>query len=731
MEAPLLWLSFATVALGIPQMAGNFTDSNPSRTLITGFAPSSTLSCEGVSTYDFTPLETVTITVDGEYTYSGNSTPTDIYYTPPPPCSQVIIPSTSSTSEERTPTTSSNNTTTITTTTSSVEPSLITSCSTSYYSSNKTASHGGPYANTTESAVTSCTTLTLYLSLSPALSSAASSSKYGTLPLPDVRTGTLTDDAPGLTSAPFASSFASAPASAPASSSEAHSPGRAITVTVTKKTPVPPTWKEEPTRVGPTFPGGGSDIVTLNTNTGSTSLPPANPTLQPKPSNPGNTNDNSNRPSFPNNGNNNNAQPTGGNNNNNNSPTPGNNNNDRPTPGNNNRPTNGGNNNNNQNQPTGGNDNNNNNNDQNTNNQNQPTGSSNDNDVNEQNNNSPTSGNRNDNSNAPNNNANPTPSGNGLGSIINSMFNSPFSTAVGVATSFGSASATVTLVAGVPVQVGSSSVYIGGSNVALPTGTSTALVTIAGQTFTVRPSLIVAGTSTLTLQRSESISYSAVQAATLAASTVTRNGVTVTVEPTAAVVSGRTFTIGLNAKETTTIVEGQTITFNSNGIVFPGVPTTNRDGVVSTVSATTYRPAITTAAAYVVTTIDRLTFSIDQSEAIISGTTYRIGAGSLNSKTTAVFEGTTVVFGPSGIELPSTTVSPTAPELTDSGDTATSTGVRAATATGAGAVDDKAQATGSGGAGARVSIPSACVSNAVCVVVMLLAAGTLPLSLVL
>jgi len=431
--------------------------------------------------------------------------------------------------------------------------------------------------------------------------------------------------------------------------------------------------------VGPTFPGGGSDTITLDSKPGSTSVPPTNPAPQPKVTNPpGNDNQNSNSPNTPNNSNNNN-----------NSPNPGNNN------------------------------------------QNQPTGNNN----NDQNNNNPPGGNQNNSPNAPNNNnnnnnnQNPTPSGNGLGSIINSVFNSPFSTAVGVGTSFGGASATVTLVAGVPVQVGSSSVYIGGSNVALPTGTSTVFVTIAGQTFTVRPSAIIAGFSTLTLQRPESISYSPVQAATLAASTITRNGVTVTVEPTAAVVSGRTFTIGLNARETTTIVGRQTITFNSNGVVFPGTPTTNGDGVVSTIPATTYPPAITTAAAYVVTTIDRLTFSIDQSEAIISGTTFRIGAGSLNSKTTAVFDGTTVVFGPSGIVLPSTTVSPTAPELTGSGDASTRTSASAATR----AVDGTAQATGSGGAGARIPVPSAyvSVSNAVCALVMLLAAGTLPLSLVL
>lgn len=729
MDVALLLSLFAARTIAIQQMAGNFTNF-----------VSSTLSCEGTSTYAFTPLETVTITVGGEYTFSGNGTPSDIYYTPPPPCSEVIDPDMSTTlSEEKTSITLFP---AIPTTTPSLpEPTWTTVCSTSFYSSNMTANSGAPYANTTNPAVTSCATVPVYNS--PIFSASFVSSAHSG-PVPEIQTETPSAD-PKLSTLP-AESVAPPRISVSKAASEVGS-GRssAVTVTVTKKTPVPLSPTGGPNNAGPTFPGGGSDVVTPNSKQTPTPQPTPGPTTQPRATNTHGGNDpNTNSPDLPNNSNNN-PQPTGGSSNDN-KPTSGNNNNNaRPTGGNgnNNNPSPGDNNTNDQNsKPTDSNKNNNNNNNNNQNNnsptdgnrKDSPTGSNNNNGN--QNNNSPTAGINNQ-----NNAANPTPSGNGLGSIINSVFNSPFSTAVGVTTSFGLPSATATLVAGVPIQVGSSSVYIGGSNIALPTGTSRALVTIAGQTFTVAPSAIVAGSSTLTLHRPESISYSPVQAATLAASTITHDGITVTVEPTAAVISGRTFTIGLNAPEATTVINSQTITFNSNGIIFPsvgaGAQSTNANGVVfpASGSPTTYRPALTTAPAYIITTLGRLTFSIDSSEAIISGTTYRIGAGSLNSMTTTVLDGTTLVFGPSGVVLPhSTTLKPTAPQLTGAETSASAaTRVVESSSSGTGTVTALATPLGSGGAGARVAVPSACayVSNAVCAVVVVLVAGMLPLSLVL
>jgi len=355
----------------------------------------------------------------------------------------------------------------------------------------------------------------------------------------------------------------------------------------------------------------------------------------------------------------------------------------------------------------------------------------------------------------------PTSTVSSFGSLISNNLNSPFTTAVAIETSLGPLSLTATLVAGVPIQVGSSSVYVGGSSVALPTGPSTTLITIAGQTFAVRPSAIVAGSSTLTFQRAESVSYSTVLAATLPASTVTRDGIVITVQPTAAVVGGVTFPIGPNAPEATTVIDSQTITFNSNGVIFPsvaidGAKSTNLAGEAFPLSdspATTYCPALTTAPAYGITMLGGLTISIDSSEAIVSGTTYRIGPGGLDRSTTAVLDGTTLVFGPSGVVLPgSTTVKPTAPKLlvtASSGETSASAATRVVTESGATTrpttrvlessasatrteqAQTSATAVGSEGPGVRVAVPAAYVPNAVCAVVVLLAGGMLPLSLVL
>lgn len=301
----------------------------------------------------------------------------------------------------------------------------------------------------------------------------------------------------------------------------------------------------------------------------------------------------------------------------------------------------------------------------------------------------------------------------GIGDIINSVFNSPF-TSVGVSTSYGAASATATLVNGIPIQIQSSSVYIGGSYVALPTGSSVALVTIAGQTFTVEADGIIGGSSTLAIQRPTSVSYSAIQAATLKASTVTQNGVVVTIQPTAAMVSGKTYAIGLNVEATTVTVNGQTITLNSEGVVF---------------ASTTYHPAITTAAAYVVSTIGGLTFSIDSSQAIISGTTYRIGAGALNSVATTTIDGTTVIFGPSGIVLPSTTIAPTGVAFTTADNERSGS---SGSATVKVVSDATLAATVSGNAATSTATrPPIYSSNLFCAVSMLLALGTLPLSLLL
>jgi hypothetical protein len=69
---------------------------------------------------------------------------------------------------------------------------------------------------------------------------------------------------------------------------------------------------------------------------------------------------------------------------------------------------------------------------------------------------------------------------------------------------------------------------------------------------------------------------------------------------------------------------------------------------------------------------------VDKTEAILSGTTFRIGSSAL--EVTTVIGGQTVSFGTGGIGLESTTIAPAATPATESaqkGSRATSTGVAA------------------------------------------------------
>ncbi|KAJ9651642.1 hypothetical protein H2198_009085 [Neophaeococcomyces mojaviensis] len=611
---------------------------------------SSEPSCAGVATYtNYEPQTTVYVTVDGDYTVTvtGNGTvlyPT-IFYTPPPACSFTLIHTTDSSAIISTtkPLVSS----LFSTGSPPSPPSIIPSANLT----SSTSKTEAPYANTT----------------APLFRTSSSSEPphpfFSTLSNSNTPPPPVTPEKSAATYSIFTSEYKGT-----------------ITVTVTKKTPVPAST-DGPSQPVVQFPGPGetTDRISLNTVPTPSNSPSNNKnsplpnTLSAQNSDPTNTNNNGlspsvvNTPSSPKNSNNAPATTAA-----NNPGSPTSNFNPLPTAANN---------------PS-------------SQNNNQPTASNN----NNQNNNP-------SNSNANNNNPGATSSG-GLGSIINSAFNSPF-TSVGVSTSFGAASATVTLVNGVPVQVNPSSVYIGGSYIALPSASSTALVTINGETFTVNPSQVIGVSTTLTIARQESVSYSPLQAATLPFSTITQNGITITVQPTVAVVSGTTYTIGLNAQPTVLTLSGQTITFDSSGIRFP---------------STTYQPAMTTASAYVVTTIGKLTFSIDQSEAIISGTTYRIGNGSLNSKTTTIIDGTTVVFGPSGIVLPSTTIAPTGVSLTTRAGSSRTSSATAATKI----VESSsgASATGSGNGAVGFSRASS-VSSVLCGILMVLAAGMLPLSLIL
>lgn len=731
MRASTLLLLFATAVLG---------QSGPSDvTQVTDLFADPTLSCQGTTFFTgYIPTSTVTVIVDGNYTYtqvSNGSIPTAVIYEIPlPACHSIVVPepstlpvdsttyplpdstyssssystysssnySSSASSAFSASSTSSASTAnptppTNTTTNTPVSPSSIVitsswtetvtdiSCGTAVASINSTSRTGGPYGNSSTTAVeTRCSTTSYLTSGTVIYTSEIPSIIYSPISSEIVsQSAPYPSTAPAYTASsqgtiPEIPTAQNGPPEVSIGSSVAQT--SVVTVTITKKTPVAAPAENTPPQI--LFPGVSDDKITLNQNTpttgggansggnsggltptgGNNSPTGGNSPAGPRPTgnSPAGTSPNGNSPT----GTSPNGNSPAGTSPNGNSPTTAANN----SPGGSNNPPNS---NNDANggtvAPTGGN--------------NNPTGSS-------------------------------SAGGGGLGSIIESAFNSPW-TSVGVATSYGAASATVTLVNGVPVQIDSSSVYIGGSYVALPTGSSTTVVTVNGQTFTVAPNAVVGSSTTLEIERVESISYSPVQAATLQASTITQGDVVVTIKPDAAVVDGTTYSIGLNAEATTIVVNGETITLNSNGVVF---------------ASTTYRPAIITAAAYVVTTIGDLTFSIDSSEAIISGTTYRIGAGALNTIVTTVIDGTTVLFGPSGIILPSTTIAPTGVSLTGTNARSTRTGNSATMRV---VSDSIASATGSGNAAPVTSQPPAYLTNIVCIFAMALSLTTLPLSLFL
>ena len=133
-------------------------------------------------------------------------------------------------------------------------------------------------------------------------------------------------------------------------------------------------------------------------------------------------------------------------------------------------------------------------------------------------------------------------------------------------------------------------------------------------------------------------------------SVITAGGLGITINLTEAIISGTTCTIGSGAiTPTTAVVDGQTVSLGPDGI---GLPTT-----IVAVSKQTggAQPSIIIAGG--------LTFSVNPTEAVISGTTYPIGPKA--TPTIAVVNGQTVSFGPGGVGLPTTIVPVILPKRRD------------------------------------------------------------------
>lgn len=227
----------------------------------------------------------------------------------------------------------------------------------------------------------------------------------------------------------------------------------------------------------------------------------------------------------------------------------------------------------------------------------------------------------------------------GLGNIIASIINSGFATRSPASQI--SALPITTTIGTVRVIVLPSSVVIGSQTVPIPTSHSTT-VEADGATFTVGPSKVVAPSGTVTFPPLHQ--GHAVTTAAPTGTIVTAIGhLTVTIGPTVAIIAGTTYRIGQNAPATTVTVDGTIISIGSYGVGLP---------------STTFGAGAITGFPFLVYTVEGLIFSVDESEAVVGGTTYRIGTNAPEVKTTIQSAG--VSFGPGGVGLRSTTIAPTA-----------------------------------------------------------------------
>ena len=114
------------------------------------------------------------------------------------------------------------------------------------------------------------------------------------------------------------------------------------------------------------------------------------------------------------------------------------------------------------------------------------------------------------------------------------------------------------------------------------------------------------------------------------ASLVTLDGLTFSVDASQAVISGTTYSLDNADTPSTLVVGSKAYTFGPNGI--------NAEPTLSPI------------------TVNGLTFSMDASEAVISGTTFSVGPDA--SPTIVTLGNHTVSAGPGGVGLPSTTIVP-------------------------------------------------------------------------
>ncbi|TVY27284.1 hypothetical protein LHYA1_G003390 [Lachnellula hyalina] len=235
----------------------------------------------------------------------------------------------------------------------------------------------------------------------------------------------------------------------------------------------------------------------------------------------------------------------------------------------------------------------------------------------------------------------------------------------------GSGSGVITTIGTVPVSVGPTQVIIGGpggQTVAVPqaisggsslgsggsstptgnsisggaSGGTPVVVTQDGQVFTVNPSQVLAGSTTLEIPAINTGGILASSASPLSATPSTINGVPVQLSPSCAIVDGETYSIGAGAPETTVVANKQTISIGPGGLGF---------------ASTTVAPPPALASNFVI--MNPTIFSVvGSSIAVIKGTTFTYGPGI--AAETDVLDGETITIGPNGVFYDSTTLGGTA-----------------------------------------------------------------------
>ncbi|KAI4134898.1 MAG: hypothetical protein LQ347_001134 [Umbilicaria vellea] len=182
---------------------------------------------------------------------------------------------------------------------------------------------------------------------------------------------------------------------------------------------------------------------------------------------------------------------------------------------------------------------------------------------------------------------------------------------------------------GLDIDVGSNKAIINGVTYAIGSGATPQTVVIGTNTVTFGPGGVSLPTTTIPPYYPPTVP-----------SPVVVDGLTFSIDATQAVISGKTYAIGPGAAPKTVVFGTETISLGPDGV-----------GLPATTIPPYYPPTVPSPVV-----VDGLTFSIDATQAVISGKTYAIGPGA--APKTVVFGTETISLGPGGVGLPATTIPP-------------------------------------------------------------------------